>query len=186
MDKLKPKEEHCIILDFLPNGYPLDPRPMFKKTPIVQIMGKSHFILLECVPKKGVFLRPFEEIYIGDGKREEIHHIVGRLPVGKLTSTAQSNIEFVIKDLMSKNEQMFVDFFNKAGPLTTRMHQLQILPGIGKKHMWEIIDQREIELFKDFDDIRKRVKLLPDPSKVVTRRIMLELTGNEKHRLFVD
>jgi putative nucleotide binding protein len=180
------KEENGIILDFLPNGYPFDPRPSFKKTPIVQIIGSTHFVLLECVPKKEVFLRPFEDIYIGEGKRDKIHHIAGRLSPDKLTSTAKSNLEFVIKDLLMKNEADFIDFFNTAGPLTTRMHQLQLLPGIGKKHMWEIIEKRGDEPFKSFEDIKKRVKLLPDPLKVVIKRIIAEIEGKDKHRIFVE
>ena len=50
------KEENVIVLDFLPNGYPLDDRPMYMKTPIVQALGKDNFVLLELVPKKGIFL----------------------------------------------------------------------------------------------------------------------------------
>ena len=71
------KEEYAIVLDFLPNGYPFDTRPMHKKTPVAQAIGKLHFILLELVPKKGQFLQPFQEVYMGEGKRDQIHHIVG-------------------------------------------------------------------------------------------------------------
>jgi len=46
------KEEYAIVLDFLPNGYPFDTRPTYKKTPIAQAIGKEHFTLLELVPKK--------------------------------------------------------------------------------------------------------------------------------------
>ena len=38
----KTKEENAIVLDFLPNGYPFDERPMYMKTPIVQALGKKH------------------------------------------------------------------------------------------------------------------------------------------------
>ena len=71
------REEKAIILDFLPNGYPFDMRPMYKKTTIAQALGKGHFVLLELVPKKGVFLQPYEEVYVGEGKREKVHHVVG-------------------------------------------------------------------------------------------------------------
>ena len=180
------KEEKAVVLDFLPNGYPFDSRPSHKKTPIVQALGQKYFALLELVPKKDVFLQPYKEVYIGEGKRDEIHHIIGRLPVDRLTQTAKSELEFVIKDVIKKNEKQFVDFFNKASPLTTRMHQLELLPGLGKKHMWEILEERDVEEFKSFDDLKKRVKLMPDPEKAVIKRILLEIEGNEKHRLFVD
>ncbi len=180
------KEETAIVLDFLPNGYPFDKRPMHKKTAIVQAIGKNHFTLLELVPKKGVFVQPYEEVYIGEGKREKVHHILGKLPIDKLTATARTELEFVIQDNVKANESQFVEFFNTAQPLTTRMHQLELLPGLGKKHMWEIIEARKYKPFENFADIKKRVKLMPDPQKTVMRRIMNEIKGTEKHRLFVE
>ena len=180
------KEESAIVLDFLPNGYALDGRPMYMKTPIAQAMGKEHFVLLELVPKKGMHLQLYEEVYIGEGKRDKVHHIVGKIPVSRLTSTAKSELEFAIKDVVEKNEKRFVDFFNNAMPLSTRMHQIELLPGVGKKHMWEIINAREEKPFDSFEDIKKRVKLIPNPEKLIIKRILGELEGAEKHRLFVD
>ena len=182
----KTKEENTIILDFLPNGYPFDERPMYMKTPIAQALGKEHFVLLELVPKKGIHLQLYEEVYIGEGKRDKIHHIVGKIPLSKLTRTAKSELQFIIKDIVKKNEKKFVDFFNNAKPLSTRMHQIELLPGVGKKHMWEIINAREEKPFESFEDLKKRVKLIPDPEKLIIKRIIEELEGAEKHRLFVD
>ena len=162
------KEEQAVVLDFLPNGYPFDSRPSHKKTAIVQALGKDHFTLLELVPKKGVFVQPYEEAYIGEGKREKIHHILGKLPLDRL------------------DEKRFVNFFNTAQPLTTRMHQLELLPGLGKKHMWEILEARKDKVFESFSDIKKRVKLMPNPEKIVLRRILAEISGKEKHRIFVE
>lgn len=186
MESKKVKEEYAIILDFLPNGYPFDKRPIHKKTPVAQAIGTQHFTMLELVPKKGIFLQPYSNIYIGEGKREHIHHIMGRLTLSKLTGTARSELNFVIDDIIKKNEKDIIDFFNKAQPLSTRMHQLELLPGVGKKHMWQIIEERKGEPFKSFDDIKKRVKLLPDPKKTVMRRILSELEGKEKYNLFVE
>ena len=179
------KEEWVVVLDFLQNGYSFDERPMYMKTPIAQAIGKNHFVLLELVPKKGVHLQPYKEVYIGEGKRDEIHHIVGKLPVGKLTSTAKSELEFVIKDLVKKQEARFVDWFNKSQPLSTRMHQLELLPGLGKKHMWQIVEARDEKPFGSFKDMRDRVKLMPDPEKLIVRRVLSELEGKEKHNIFL-
>src|SRR3989338_3770621 len=159
MFKKEVKEEKAIVLDFLPNGYPFDTRPMHKKTPIVQALGKEHFILLELVPKKDVFLQPYEEVYMGEGKRDKIHHIIGRINASKLTKTAQSELEVIIIDLVNKQESRFVEFFNKAEPINTRRHQLELLPGVGKKHMWEIIERRDEKLFDNFADLKERVRL---------------------------
>ena len=183
---VRTKEETAIVLDFLPNGYSYDDRPLYMKTPIAQALGKEHFVLLELVPKKGIHLQPFEEVYIGDGKRNKIHHIVGKMNVGKLTATAKSELEFVIKDIVKKNENKFIGFFNRAQPLSTRMHQLELLPGLGKKHMWQIIEIRQEKPFESFSDLKNRVNLMPDPEKTIIKRILLELEGTEKHKIFVE
>ncbi|MBW3010945.1 DUF655 domain-containing protein [Candidatus Woesearchaeota archaeon] len=179
------REEGAIVLDFLPNGYPFDNRPSHRKTAIVQALGKTHFSLLELVPKKGIFLQPYQEVYIGEGKREEIHHINGTLQIDKLTHSARQELDFVIKELVSKNPEPFIQFFNTAGPLSTRRHMLELLPGVGKKHMWEIIEERKKAPFNSFEDIKKRVKLMPDPEKGIIRRIRLEIEGEEKRKIFV-
>jgi len=180
------REETAIVLDFLPHGYPFDNRPSHRKTAIVQAIGKEHFVLLELVPKKDVFLQPLEEVYIGEGKRDHIHHIIGKLAVERLTATAKTELDLVVADLVKDSEKRFLQFFNKAQPLTTRMHQLELLPGLGKKHMWEIIEKREDRDFESFNDIKSRVKLMPDPKKAILKRIMAEIAGKEKHRIFVD
>ncbi|HLD02952.1 MAG TPA: DUF655 domain-containing protein [Candidatus Nanoarchaeia archaeon] len=179
------KEERAIVLDFLPNGYPFDTRPMHMKTPIAQALGKDHFVLIELVPKKGIFLQPNQEVYIGEGKRDDIHHISGKIAMEKLTETAKMGLHTLLQELVRTNPQRFIEFFNTAGPINTRRHQIELIPGIGKKHMWEIIEQRENEPFKSFEDMKARVKLMPDPEKAVIKRILMELEGIDNYRLFV-
>lgn len=179
-----PKEELAIILDFLPNGHPMDTRPMFKKTPIAQALGKKHFILLELIPKKGINLQPNEEVYIGEGKRDKIHHILGKILINKLTETAKIELNFTIETLVAKDEKKFVEFFNQAGPISTRRHQLELLPGVGQKHMWEILEARKEKPFTSFDDVKNRVKLIPDPKKLIVKRIIEEINESDKFKLF--
>ncbi len=178
------KEEYAIILDFLPNGYPFDMNAMHRKLPVAQAMGEKSFTLLELAPKKEISLQPNQRVYIGEAKRDDIHHIVGRIPLSKLTETAKGELEFIVKEQVHKNPQQFVEFFNKCGPINTRRHQLELLPGIGKKHMWEIIEKRQEKLFESFEDIKNRIKLLPDPEKTVIKRILAELDEKDKYKLF--
>ncbi len=177
------KEEKAIILDFLPYGYTYEQGIM--KTPIAQALGIGHLTILELIPKKDVFLQPNQEVYIGEGKREEIHHIKGRIVIDKLTATGRNSLASVIEEIISQDEKRFVEFFNKAQPLSMRMHQLELLPGLGKKHMWEVLEARKVKPFDSFDDLKTRVKLLPDPKNVVVKRILAELEGKEKYRIFV-
>jgi len=177
------KEENAVILDFLPHGYAMEQGSM--KTPIAQALGTNHLSLLELIPKKEIHLQPHQQVYIGEGKRDEIHHIKGKIAADKLTSTAKNELEHAVKRLVDTEEARFVKFFNTAQPLSMRMHQLELLPGLGKKHMWEIIQARKAKPFSDFEDLKNRVKLLPNPKQVVIKRIIAELEGKEKYRIFV-
>ena len=179
------REEKATILDFLPNGYPFDKRPMHMKTPIAQAMGQEFFLVMELVPKKGIFLQPLEEVYIGEGKRDKIHHIIGKIGYERLTQTAKLNMEQLVAEFVQKHEKRFVEFFNTAGPINARRHQIELIPGIGKKHMWEILEERKNRLFESFMDIKSRVKLMPDPEKSLVKRIFMELKEEDKHKLFV-
>ncbi|MFH1066154.1 MAG: DUF655 domain-containing protein [Nanoarchaeota archaeon] len=179
------REDKAIILDFLPNGYPFDNRPMFRKTAIAQALGTSHFSLLELIPKKEFTLKTMQVVYIGEGKREEVHHVSGKLLPEKLTETAKHALEEAVKGLIEERKAEFMDFFNKSGAITTRMHQIELIPGIGKKHMWEIIEERKERPFESFKDMRARIRLLPDPEKAIVKRIISEINNEDKYKLFV-
>ncbi|MGM5481087.1 MAG: DUF655 domain-containing protein [Nanobdellota archaeon] len=185
MNREVKREEQAIILDYLPNGYMSDSRPSHRKTSIAQAIGRNNLALLELVPRKEVFLQPYEEVYVGDQKREKIHHVVGKIPLEKLTPTARSELDHVLMQIIKDREEDFVKFFNKSQPLSTRMHSLELLPGLGKKHMWEIIEERRGDPFESFDDIKKRIKLISSPEKLIVSRIIKELSGKEKHLFFV-
>lgn len=185
-EQRRAREETAIVLDFLQHGYPFDRRPSHKKTPIVQVIGSNHFTLLELVPKPGIFLQPHDKVYIGIDKREKIHHIQGKLPYDKITSTGQSEIEHIVMELVNIDEEKYVQWFNKAQPVTIRIHQLELLPGLGKKHVKAILEAREEKEFESFADMKARIKLMPDPATLILRRILSELQGKEKHNLFVD
>ncbi len=177
----KLKEEYAIVLDFLQNGHPFDGR----RIPIAQVIGKKHLVLLEIVPKRGVVLEPLSEVYIGNEKRDKVHHVVGKITYSQLTNTAKMNFDQVISKLIDENEKRWVDFFNKAGSISTRLHQLEILPGIGKKHMWAILEERKKKPFESLDEISKRVVLLPNPKEIIIKRIKMELDNVDKYRLFI-
>lgn len=176
------KEKEGIVLDFLPHGY----SDMEKRIPIAQVLGKEYFMLLEVVPKRGKFLEPSEEVYLGEKKREKVHHIRRRLDPEDLTGAAKSELPYVIEELVEEDEERFVKFFNEAGPATPRMHSLELLPGVGRKHMWEIIEERKKEEFKNFQDIKDKIKLMPDPKKAIVKRIIKELKEEDKYKLFID
>jgi len=64
----------------------------------------------------------------------------------------------------------FVEFFNKAQAINTRLHQFELLPGLGKKHTAAILEAREDKEFDSFEDIHNRVTNIPSPEKVIEKR----------------
>ncbi len=184
-------EEYAIVLDHLPHGRHEDGRPIYKKEPIAMALGEKFLTMVELVPRKGVELKSHERVYIGKERRENIEYIKKRITYKELSSAAKSELPYVIEDVINRNERRFLDFFNTAQAISTRLHSLELLPGIGKKIMWEILDERKKKPFESFEDLENRVKSLTDPKKLIARRIVSELDeedirlGKHKYKLFV-
>lgn len=181
----KKYEDRGIVLDFLPQGHPSDPRPIHLREPISQILGDTFFTLLEVVPTKGVTFSPHERVFIGKGEREKVERIKRRVGYEELTAAAKTELLTAIESLIVEAPERYIEFFNRAAPLTTRFHQLELIPGIGKKLMWAILEERKKGPFADFDDLEKRVKGLSHSRTLIAKRIDMELQGVDKYRIFV-
>jgi putative nucleotide binding protein len=179
------KEDVAYILDYLHYGRSDDTRPMYQKKPLVQGVGEKHFVLMEMIPKENVVPKTQDRVYIGEGDRPVIDHVKRRITFNELTHGAQMELPSMIETIVLANENRFLSFFNEAYPITTRLHMLELLPGIGKKLMWGIIDERKKGVFKSFKDLVERVKGLHTPEKLIANRVMDELKDdNIKYRVF--
>jgi putative nucleotide binding protein len=175
------KEEYAIILDYLPYGYPLEKKMM----PIAQAIGKKNFTLLELVPRRGLKFDVGEEVYIGEGKRDKVYYILGKLSFSKISEAGKQVLQQYIEKQVNEDEKRFVDFFNNAQPINTRLHQLELLPGFGKKHTNAILEEKAKKPFESFADLKERISNLPDPKAAIVKRIIEELKGEERHNLFI-
>jgi putative nucleotide binding protein len=179
------KEEWVWVLDYLPYGNPDDQRPVYQKKPLVQAVGADHFVLMELIPKEGAVPETQDKVYIGEGDRDVIDHVKHRITYDEMTHGAQAELPFILEKLVLENEPKYVDFFNDAYPITNRLHMLELLPGIGKKLMWGIIDERKKGKFLNFKDLTEKVKGLHTPEKLIVHRIIDELKDEQiKYRLF--
>jgi putative nucleotide binding protein len=179
-------EEYAYILDFLPHGRPgvhVSGRAGYRAGALVQMVGEEFFTLLEALVKEGLTLKPYDRVYVGKDAREVITYIIGRIGYDELTASAKSELPLVIAKIVTSREKLFVDFFNNARAVTPRMHALELIPGIGKKYMWQVINEREKKPFESFVDLQKRTDL-PDPVKLITKRVLEELGGESKYLLF--
>jgi putative nucleotide binding protein len=179
---MREKEEQAIVIDYLPYGYPLEKKMM----PIAHAVGKKNFTLLEIVPRRGVKLEIGEEVYIGEGKRDKVYYILGKLPFNKISESAKNFLQDYIEKQVAENEKPFVDFFNNAQPINTRLHQLELLPGFGSKHTQAILEERNKKPFDSLEELKQRISNLPDPKTAAVKRILEELKGEERHLLFVN
>jgi len=176
-------ETHAYVLAVVPpKMYLRDSRS--RGETIVQGIGESFFTLLEMVPLRGANLHPQERLSIEKDVRSKIDHVKRRIFFEDLVPESEAELPLVVEIIVTKHEHRFVQFFNEAAPITTRLHSLQLLPGIGQTLMWALLDERKREPFKSFEDIAARTKL-QNPKKVLTARIIDELKEDVKRWLFV-
>src|SRR3972149_3517177 len=179
-------EEYAYVLDFLPHGRPgFQPtgRAGYRAGALIQGVGEEFFTLLEALVKEGLILKPSDRVYVGKESREEVTYIIGRIGYDELSGAAKAELPGVINKVVLTREKWFIYFFNTARAITPRMHALELIPGIGKKDMWQVINEREKKPFESYDDLQKRTEL-PNPVKLITKRVMEELQGDSKDRLF--
>jgi putative nucleotide binding protein len=179
-------EDWVYVLDYLPEGR-LD-FPRHKRQPIAYGIGEKWFTLLELAPKPGVKLSIGERVFVGKdlSKRDKILKVKGRISYDSLSGAAPSEIPYIIMDIVKKDEKRFINFFNEAPPISTRFHSLELLPGLGKKIMNQVLEERKKESFKGFEDLKQRVPLLHQPDKLIARRIEIELSEpHQKYHIFI-
>lgn len=174
-------EDYAVVLDYLPRGRADEIRPR----EMVQLLGTKNFTLLEAVPRKEADIKIGDIAYVGKEKRDKVERIVGRINYEDLTGVAKTELNASILKIIKEREKEFVEFFNKCGAINIRQHQLELLPGIGKKHAEDILREREKKHFESFEEISTRVELLPNPTKLVADRIEAEIKGVDKYFIFV-
>jgi putative nucleotide binding protein len=175
-------EENAYVLDYLPYGRP-GARSGFRAGALVQLVGENYFTLLEAIVKEGSTIKPYDRVYVGKEPRGEITYILGRIGYEELSTNAKLELPLVIEKVVNNREKWFVNFFNTTQPITPRMHALELIPGIGKKYMWQVLNEREKKPFKDFSDLQQRASI-PSPQKLIAKRVLEELEGESKYRLF--
>jgi len=175
-------EEYAYVLDYLPHGRP-GTRPGYRAGALIQVVGEEYFTFLEAIARDGIVLKTSDRVYVGKDSRRKITYIIGRINYDELTSNARMELSGTVEKIVTNREKWFITFFNTAQAITPRMHALELIPGIGKKYMWQIIDEREKKPFQNLEDLQNRSNM-PNPSKLITRRILEELAGESKYRLF--
>ncbi len=150
----------------------------------VQLIGDRYFIVMEFVLKPNVTVAPMSKVYVGKGPRQEVSKFLRYMSYDELAPSARMLLEPVVTKIVQEGEQFFVNLFNESVPITPRLHQLELLPGVGKKTLMKILEERSKRPFISYSDVAERTGL-KDPADLLVRRALEELTGNEKYYILV-
>ncbi len=169
------KFREVIILDLLLRGHPEEDKPSWSKTPIAQVITLPDFVLYEVKINKDSNIQVQEKnTYEEFVNQNKLREVLKKIDYDDLTNTSKALIQSILEKEVLNYEEEFIKFFNNSTSITPRMHALKLLPGIGQKHMWDILNARERQKFITFQDIADRTSL-SNPAKLIAQRIVKEL-----------
>jgi putative nucleotide binding protein len=178
-------ENFAYILDYLPNGRQTERG--FHREPLALAIGEDELKLFELVPRPGAALTAGSRVPLvaQGGTPPPIDHVRRRVGYEELTVSARSELPNVLEKIVTSNAPRYLRFFNESPAVSRRFHLLELLPGIGKKTMQQIVDERRRAPFASFPDLEQRLHLKA-PERLIVGRIEQELSGvDDKYRLFV-
>jgi putative nucleotide binding protein len=178
-------ENYAIILDYLPNGRQTERG--FHREPLALAIGEDELKLFELVPRPAMTLTAGTRVPLvpPPGTPSPIDHVRRRIGYDELTVAGRTELGPALEAIVKRHSERYLRFFNEAPAVSRRFHLLELLPGIGKKTMQQIVDERKSAPFASFPDIETRVHL-KNPERLIVGRIEQELSGVEdKYRLFV-
>jgi putative nucleotide binding protein len=176
----------AVVLDYLPHGRADDDRPRYEKSPVAYALGIENFGLFELTLEDDADVSIGDRVVTSPAAAREAVASLRRVDYDDLSNGARSELEYVVADVVEEDEDRFVDFYNDAQPITLRLHQLNLLPGIGKKLRNNVLDERKRGPFESFAELEERVSGLHRPREVLVERILEELREDDlKYKTFV-
>lgn len=179
-------ERRAVVLDLLPNGRPDDDRPSYEQPAVAYAVGDEEFRLYE--------LELADDTDAGIGDTVTIRPAEARTAVDRfrevsyddLSNAAGSELEYAVTQIVEGDPERFVGIYSEADPLSLRMHQLDLLPGVGDTIRNSVLDARKRGPFESFDDVEERVSGFHDPRDTLIERILTEFRDEDlNYRLFV-
>ncbi|HXQ94433.1 MAG TPA: DUF655 domain-containing protein [Thermoplasmata archaeon] len=178
-------ENYVYVLDYLPSGRSTERG--FHREPVALAVGETELKLLEMLPKPGVPLVPGTRVPVVpiEGAVPPIDHVRRRVGYEELTSAARTELPGALEKIVLADPAKYLRFFNDSPSVSRRFHLLELLPGIGKRTMQAIVEERKRGPFTSFADLEARLHL-KSPQMLLVGRIEAELEGvDDKYRLFV-
>ncbi len=175
----KPATVH--VLDYLPHGSESDKRPIHARQPLIQAIDEKQLTLVEINHKEGE-MPPMLGTVLQTGGESGIR-IKRRISYDELSRGAKLELPILIQEIIKNDSKRFIEIFNNPQVISPRLNSLNLIPGIGEKLMWEIIEAGKVKKFENIEDLEKRVPTLYGTEQKIIDRIILEIKGKEKYYL---
>ncbi len=180
--KRKVKLGRSFVIDFYPQGKSLSRKNWDAYNPLVVVISSDSFDFFDVsvVNESKFQVGQFFDF----SKSRRITKKITRIGYNELSDSAVDILPSIIQKIVVSTEPRFIKFLNESQPLTTQMHQLQLIPGIGNKRLWQILEARKKKPFTSFEDFSVRTGI-SDPLSLFVNRIIQEMEGSEKYSLFL-
>ena len=170
---------HAIVIDMTPQTTSEQP---LEGT----VLSEADFRLYETTFIEGTDVSIGDRLVLAPTEEREEIDAFREVGFSDLSNTARNELEYAIEAIMEADPQRFLAVYNEAGPISLRLHQLNLLPGIGQKLRDAILDARKRGPFDSFEGVADRVDGLHRPREIIAERILEELEDESvKYRLFV-
>jgi len=120
---------------------------------------------------------PSQRLYIGtDGaQRDEVIGILGMARRDRMSNMAKMDLPLVVQMFVEEHAQYFIDeFYNKAGPISLKVHGFELLPDVGKKKALQMVDARNsVGVFASLEELNTTCNI--DAAELLSRRFVQEL-----------
>jgi putative nucleotide binding protein len=173
----------AFVLDYYPQGKSLSQKNSQSFNPLIVVITSNKFQFFDVILNKGRKIEVGELIDVSQKGLER--SVMKEIGYNELSDSAVDFLPEAIKKIVKKSESRFVNFLNSAQPVTTQMHRLQLLPGIGNKRLWQILEARKKTKFLDFNDFTVRTGI-SDPLGLFVNRILQEIKGTERYHIFTQ
>ncbi len=151
---------------------------------IGDVVGEEHFKLLRVQLANDVVINGLDRVSLETGMRRKVVRILTTIKYGELLDESMEMLENAVKKIVLMREPEWVEFLNKAGLLTHKVHTLELLPGISRKKVALILEERDSRPFTSFKDFKERVGV--DPLDSISKKIVEEMRGEAKKYIFLE
>ncbi|MDA7941670.1 MAG: DUF655 domain-containing protein [Nitrosopumilus sp.] len=171
------------MLDFNPRGRSLVSRG--RSGALAVVIGEGRLVLLEVETRPGASPSPGDRMRLSGADGPGEARVVGRVEYRRLPRHVQNLVGGIVEQIVRSSEARFVDYVNRAGPVSQRAHALEMIPGVGSTVFRVILDERGRAPFSSYKDIEERTGLR-DPAGRLAERMTEEVEGRTRVSLFAQ